>query len=93
MCLQVCPLDRCSDDFVGFGENGRHHGNILIQVDGKPVKHVRRLDGCHFLEGDHGNIRWGQGQRGDGQYELQMKLDIPQTGIVHSVKIPSIIVF
>lgn len=94
ICLQVCPMDRCSDDYVGFSEVSRHHGQakIDIKVDGLSVKNFLTIDHrCHVLEGPQG-IRWGSGKAGDGRYKLSMRLHTKLKGLEYSVKMSSIVV-
>lgn len=93
VCLQVCPMDRCSDDYVGFGQSSDHgHAKISAKVDGKEVKNFISLDhGCHVLQSDSG-IRWGPGSAGDGRYTLSFRLHAKLSGLTYSVKISSIVV-
>jgi hypothetical protein len=93
VCLQVCPMDRCSDDYVGFGKSSDHgHAKISMKVDGKEVTSVINLDhGCHVLESDRG-IRWGPGLDDDGRYKLSFRLHAKLSGLTYSVKVSSIVV-
>ena len=97
VCLKICPLGRCSDDSVGFGQIKRNSGKLFIEVDGRPVKNIKRLEGCHFLIGENG-VSWGPGNE-NGQYELRflvqdpgIRVDNPFAGHI-SMKISSIVVF
>jgi len=94
ICMQVCPLGVCSDDTVTFGDLSKDHtgSKIDIRVDGRPVKRVKKFDGCHVLEHNSG-IRWGEGKAGDGQYKLSFNLHVSQQGLNFVVKISSIILF
>jgi hypothetical protein len=93
ICLQVCPMDRCSDDYVGFGQSSQHgHAKIIMKVDDRDVKNVLSLDhGCYALESDTG-IRWGAGSQQDGQYKVSFRLQVKLSGLTYSVKISSIVV-
>mmetsp|Transcript_4194 Transcript_4194/g.7004 ORF Transcript_4194/g.7004 Transcript_4194/m.7004 type:complete len:655 (-) Transcript_4194:39-2003(-) len=94
ICLQICPMDKCSDDYVGFAQVSSQHGHakVDIKVDGSEVKELLTLDHrCHVLKGEDG-IRWGPGKAGDGQYKLSFKLHVKMKGLDYSVKMSSIIV-
>jgi hypothetical protein len=93
VCLQVCPMDRCSDDYVGFGQSSDHgHAKISMKVDGREVKNFLNLDHrCQVLESDTG-IRWGPGQADGGRYKLSFRLHVKLSGLTYSVKISSIVV-
>lgn len=93
ICMQVCPLGRCSDDTVTFGDSTKdsHGSKIDIRVDGRLVRRVKKFDGCHVLEHTAG-IRWGQGKAGDGQYKLSFNLQVSQQGLDFVVKISSVII-
>eukprot|EP00957_Ditylum_brightwellii_P048641 3690884-Ditylum_brightwellii.AAC.1 len=58
VCLKICPLGRCPEESVGFGYIKRNRGKLFITVNDQPVKMINKLEGCHFLAGDHG-LRWG----------------------------------
>jgi hypothetical protein len=92
ICMQICPLGLCSSDTVTFGDLTKDHAGskIDIRVDGRPVKRVRKFDGCHVLEHNSG-IRWGEGKAGDGQYKLSFNLHVSQQGLDFVVKISSVI--
>jgi hypothetical protein len=93
ICLQACPMDRCSDDYVGFGQSSQHgHAKIMMKVDGREVMNVLSLDhGCYALESDTG-IRWGTGSQQDGRYKISFRLQVKLSGLTYSVKISSIVV-
>mmetsp|Transcript_7140 Transcript_7140/g.21270 ORF Transcript_7140/g.21270 Transcript_7140/m.21270 type:complete len:93 (-) Transcript_7140:3-281(-) len=89
VCLKICPLGRCPDDSVGFGYIKRNLGKLFIEIDGHPVKQIKKLEGCHFMAGDQG-VQWGPGNE-NGQYEVKFKVVDPGTS--HWMKISSIVVF
>jgi hypothetical protein len=94
ICLKVCPMDRCSDDYVGLTGQSSAHGDatVDIRVDGRDVKNILNLDHhCHILENESG-IRWGPGKAGDGRYKISLRLSVKMKGLGYSVKISSIVV-
>jgi len=90
VCLKICPLGRCPEESVGFGYIKRNRGKLFITVNDQPVKMINKLEGCHFLAGDHG-LRWGPGIEDSGRYQLKFRVEDPGTG--HWMKISSIIIF
>lgn len=92
ICLKPCPLGRCSDDYIGFGESAKGRNQIELMVDGDLVTGVHYIDGCHLLENENG-LRWGPGKKAHGQYKIQFRLNIPKQVIEKELKISSIIVF
>ena len=92
VCLQICPMDRCSDDYIGFGKSTSQRGHIGVRVDNRDVTHVRPVDqNCYIMEHDHG-LRWGPGRAGNGRYKLSFRLHTKQKGLDFTIRISSIIV-
>ena len=86
LCLKICPLGKCPDAYISIKQLP-FRTKLFITVDGKTVANIKKLDTCHILAGDGGNIRWGR----KGQYELGFRINDP--GTLHVLKISSIIVF
>lgn len=80
------PLGKCPDAYISIKQLP-FRTKLFITVDGKTVANIKKLDTCHILAGDNGNIRWGR----KGQYELGFRINDP--GTLHVLKISSIIVF
>ncbi|KAL7493458.1 hypothetical protein ACHAWT_006660 [Skeletonema menzelii] len=85
VCLKLCPLNKCPDAYVSIDEISRNT-RLFINVDGKPVTDVRKVDNCNILVGDHG-IRWGR----KDQFQLDFHINGP--GNLYVLKVSSIIVF
>jgi len=86
VCLKLCPLNKCPDAYVSIDEISRKNSRLFINVDGKPVTGVRKVDNCNILVGERG-IRWGR----KDQFNLDFHINGP--GSLYVFKISSIIVF
>ena len=86
VCLKLCPLNKCPDAYVSIDEISQKNSRLFINVDGKPVTGVRKVDNCNILVGERG-IRWGR----KDQFKLDFHINGP--GSLYVFKISSIIVF
>ena len=85
VCLRLCPLNKCPDAYVSIDEI-RSNGKLFINVDGKSVTNIRKVDNCNVLVGEHG-IRWGR----KDHFQLDFKINGP--GNLYVIKLSSIVVF
>lgn len=90
VCLKICPNNRCPDESVGFGLIKRNRGKLFITVDGKPVTNIKKLEGCHFIGGEHG-LKWA-GQAGSGAHDIRFRITDPALQELE-LSISSIVVF
>lgn len=90
VCLKICPNNRCPDESVGFGLIKRNRGKLFITVDGKPVTTIKKLEGCHFMGGEHG-LKWA-GQAGSGAHDIRFRITDPALQELE-LSISSIVVF
>ena len=90
VCLKICPNNRCPDESVGFGLIKRNRGKLFITVDGKPVTTIKKLEGCHFMGGEHG-LKWA-GQAGSGAHDVRFRITDPALQELE-LSISSIVVF
>ena len=90
VCLKICPNNRCPDESVGFGLIKRNRGKLFITVDGKPVTTIKKLDGCHFMGGEHG-LKWA-GQACSGAHDVRFRITDPALQELE-LSISSIVVF
>ena len=90
VCLKICPNNRCPDASVGFGLIKRNRGKLFITIDGKPVTAIKKLEGCHFMAGEHG-LKWS-GQAGTGAHDIRFRITDPALEPLE-LTISSIVVF
>ena len=90
VCLKICPNNRCPDASVGFGLIKRNRGKLFITIDGKPVTAIKKLEGCHFMAGEHG-MKWS-GQAGTGAHDIRFRITDPALEPLE-LTISSIVVF
>jgi len=85
VCLKLCPLNKCPAAYVSIDEISQST-RLFVNVDGKPVTGVRKVDNCNILVGERG-IRWGR----KDQFQLDFHINGP--GNLYVLKVSSIIVF